>query len=274
MLLAASGCMAPTHRFTLSKERPLYDVSAVRPQLPSKHISKLIVLHSSGTDSSRFEELQASFEREFLRNGVTVISGAVTGRVVLGLDNTERKTETAAQLTDLERALVMAQKTGADAILQIGEFSWLEPVEGRYLVYDEGKGVREVTRSEYLTFPSERRTFVPSGASQFTGRLVDVSNGELLASFKVACAVHWSLPDDVSGTVTIRSTAWTFENENLPLLPWRAWDAATGIWAMQHPEWEPQARRRCDQRIVERLISLSLSKERPPPETAAPVFSL
>jgi hypothetical protein len=258
----------------LAKERPLYDVSALQPDLAKKMYSKIIVLHSSGTDSSRFETIVAGFEREFLRHGVTVISGAVTGRVVLDVEKSERKTEAAAQLTDIERALVMARRTGAEAVLQIGAYERLPLVEARYLVHAKGSGIRETDRETYLAWPGDR-TYLSSGASLFVGKLIDVSSGEVVASFKVGCATFSSFPADIHGTAQIDHTGkWTITNTTYPLFPHYQFDSA-GRWVPTPPDWEIQARARCDERIIQRLIGLSLSKETPSPATSAsPVLAL
>lgn len=274
-LLAVSGCAST--KFTLSRELPLFDTSAVQATLSKKHFSKIIVLRPSGSDSSVFEGLVASFEREFLRHGVTVISGAVTGRVVLGRQVGDATPHAAAQLTDIERALVMAQGTGAEAILQVGRYDLLEDVDSRFLVYQGKGGIREVFRDEYASWTGPK-TALRSGASIFAGRLIDVSSGEVVASFQVACASLWSLPADLHGEALVdpyQNRPWKISNTNFPFHGSQRWDASSRMSVVEPPDWERQGRKRCDRRIIDRLVALSLSKApSAQAESAAPVLDL
>ena len=256
VLLILTGCATvAAGPFSLKKELPLQDQSVVQPDLAKRHFSKLIVLRPSGSDSSNFEDQVASFEREFMREGVTVISGAVTGRVLLD----DRKPDTAAMLTDIQRALMMARGSGAEAILQIGGYHYVERIESRYLVYDEKAGFREVGRTEYAEWTGSKHA-VTSGALRFAGRLVDVSSGEVLASFNVVCASSWSLPADVIGQMSIdMSGAWSAES-NFALFPVRRWDASRNRYDEEQPEWDRKGSARCNQRITERLIRVTLSR--------------
>ncbi len=89
-----------------------------------------MVLPSRGSERGQVSDL-AEVERVLLEGGVRVISSGMTGRVVF--DPVGNRVETAANLSDLERALVLARSSSADALLQIVEFGWTDG--GRPFVY-------------------------------------------------------------------------------------------------------------------------------------------
>src|SRR3990172_8126863 len=99
------------------------DRSVAAAALREKVIASVMVLPSSGTVRGQFESALNLVERAFLERGVTVITPAVTGRVA-GRDAPGEPRKEAADLTDLERALIMARQSGADAVLQVGEWDW------------------------------------------------------------------------------------------------------------------------------------------------------
>jgi hypothetical protein len=218
LALATAGC-GYKYSFRMEPELPLRDDTSVAPQLKEKKYSKIIVIPPSGTARGQFDREINFFEREFLNHSLTVISSAVTGRVVLELKGSEgeKKEEGAQGLSDAERALVMAKKTGADAILQIGTFAWQGRRNCRYFVgtgASAGSGtpseLREVTLKEFESHAGAR---MPMSGQwlEFVGRLIDVQSGEVMASFKYGNSPLWNLPssytvvvqDDGNGPVVI-----------------------------------------------------------------------
>jgi hypothetical protein len=121
----------------------------------------------------------------------------VTGRVVVDAGNgNDRRLEAAASLTDLERALIMAKDTGADAILQIGRLAWTDSnINSRFFLccQKNASGYVEVAQADYESWPREKAIFA-SHWLNFEGRLLDVKNGEVLASFDVGAGANFSLP--------------------------------------------------------------------------------
>ncbi len=104
-------------------------------------------------------------------------------------------------LSDLERALVLAEETNADGVLQIGTWRWRQTEVGiRYFVeYDEPELI-EVTPRDYRTYLREeaprnsrfnprRYQTIDDKVLDFTGRLVDVDTGEVMGSFAMTVPV-------------------------------------------------------------------------------------
>jgi len=249
--VATVGC-AHVPSVTLTKELPLYDRSAVKPLASTQRVSSVMVVPPSGSDSSRYESQISSLEAELMRNGVRVISGAVTGRAI------ECRSVATARLTDLERALVMARETGADAILQIESLGVIEKVASRYIVLERGADeAQEVGRDDFAASTGAKAA-LSSGALHLVGRLIDVADGELLAAIDLACPFLWSLPYD------LKAEAWTYaerlvlQHPNLPMEGTRRWDSAQNAHVTDLPEWEPYARNRCGKRIIDRLIAITL----------------
>lgn len=158
-----------------------------------------MVIPPSGTARGEFEEKIAGAEREFLRRGITLISPAITGRVVLSGKEEAGRHTTVASLSDMERALILAKESSADALLQIGTLQW-EPSENsgnawRFFVKDKGAEgyrflffvpiyrFREVSREVFINTSSEERFSLEGDFLNFTGRLVGTQTGEVLASF-------------------------------------------------------------------------------------------
>lgn len=193
-----TGCMNVSV-LTMTSRKPAIDQSVVAPKVAEKKFKKVMVIPPSGTARGAFEPQIVLFEREFLKRNVTVISGAITGKVVLesAAGSDEKKSEAAALLSDLERALIMAKRTGAEAILQVGEFDWSkhEKPTRFFLAGAPGMPFREVKQEEYTAYTGEKRSFY-SYELRFVGRLVDVENGEVMATFEVALPMNYVLSAD------------------------------------------------------------------------------
>lgn len=241
--MVLSGCVS-TSTLTMTREKPVVDQSVVSPKLEKNKYGKIMVIPPSGTARGTFEPQIVLFEREFLRRGMTVISGAITGKVVLeapGGDD-EKKSEAAALLSDLERALVMAKRTGADAILQIGDFSWSkESKNTRFFVVEApGAPFREVTPEAYNTFSGFKMRYY-SQELRFIGRLVDVENGEVVATLDVALPLNHVLPEDYLAHFTYdiwREPTWMQNSENFPMAG----------------NWSESAKKVAEERVIKTVV--------------------
>jgi hypothetical protein len=217
----AIGLMGCGYKYTfrMEPELPIRDETSVAPQLKEKKFTKIMVIPPSGTARGQFDREINFFEREFLNHNLTVISSAITGKVVLEFQGNEgeKKQERAQDLSDAERALVMAKKTGADAILQIGTFAWQGRRNCRYFVgagaaagSQSASELREVSLKEYEAHQGARMP-ISGQWLEFVGRLIDVQSGEVMASFKYGNSPMWNLPssytaviqDDGNGPVTV-----------------------------------------------------------------------
>ena len=223
----------------MSQSLPPQDETVTAPALAQKRYARLMVIPPSGTARGQFDAMIALFEREFLKGGVTVISGAVTGRVVYQGGAEGRRVEGAAQLSDAERALVMAKETGADAILQIGTLEWTEPRDTRFFVTSPEGDVhefREVSEAEFRGWQPPWRAEFASPVLVFVGRLIDVQTGEVLATFKTRSAANFNLPSDYVRTMEPDNQGWRVLSETFPYL---------GGW------WVEEARTRTQSSLIE-----------------------
>jgi len=188
-----AGCGGSLSVLTMAPLSPAYvDESSVSPSLRSDSFSRVMIVPPSGTGGVQFEENLAAIERSFIARGVTVISSAITSRVILDEPGNRQRGESGLQLSEVERALVLARESNVDAVLQIGAWDWIEQDRSengrRYFVHDkEAKSFREVDRIAYEQSAGSnvvRRSF-GGQVLAFTGRLIDVENGEVVASFKI-----------------------------------------------------------------------------------------
>lgn len=216
LVFAVSGCWS-THKLTMSKFKSPIDQSSFSPSLGERKFTKLMIIPPSGTARGVFEPKIVLFEREFVRRGITVISGAITGRVVLeNPDSLAKKNEDAAELSDMERALVMARKTGADAILQIGDFWWSKNTRfTRFFVAEEidGAPFREVDKAEYDGWPGVKKMF-RSHEISFISRFVNLEDGEVIASFDIKMPANFLLPADYEATFRVPPSEGRLKSEN------------------------------------------------------------
>ncbi|MBL6986499.1 MAG: hypothetical protein ISR72_05555 [Methylobacter sp.] len=243
--LCIFGCttVAPLN---IRTELPILDRSVASPAVASRHFRKIMVLPPSGTERGQFDTAIATFEREFLRNGVTVISGAVTGRVVFASSGGEHKEEGATPLSDVERALIMAKDSGADAIMQVGGFAWDQESTSRWFVYERSSNnYREATRQEHQDRqggPGMKQAFA-SRSLKFIGRLIDVNNGEVMASFDIMAPASWSMPTDYTASYMVTPEAAKLISVN--------YDPVSAL---------SKAERRSVERVVERVAEILSGK--------------
>lgn len=196
------GACAPSeYTLHMTAARPPIDESAVSPRLVANRYTKIMVIPPSGSARGQFDSTISIFEAEFLKLGITVISGAVTGRVVLSneVGTDEKRVEGAAQLSDAERALIMAKRTGAHAVLQVGQFEWSERDEApaRFFVADPATlQYREVDEGTFQTVEPKFRWMLTSQRLLFIGKLIDVESGEVIASFKITAGANGCVRTD------------------------------------------------------------------------------
>lgn len=197
--LAGAGCETRLN-LTMKKDLPPIDRSVVSPKLQEKKFTKIIIVPSADANRSELEPRIMLIERSFLRLGVMVISPAITGRVVL--DSTdkldEKKVEAIQDLSDTERALIMSNATGAEAILELDHFKWIfPPVKTRYFIGEEKdeSDYREVTYEQWASWHGQKRHFL-SPVLVFAARVLDVKTGETVASFDLSMPANYTLPHD------------------------------------------------------------------------------
>jgi hypothetical protein len=185
LFFALSFC-ACTHHLKVTRAVPLKDASAVQPQ--KRAYASVMVLPPTGSERGAATAL-ASLEKALLKRGVRVISSGVTGRVVVEETEAGAKTEGATGLSDLERALVLARKSNADALLQVSELEWVD--SARWFVPKPGmSGLAEAeSKEEFEAADSRRRVAITSPRLVFIGKIIDVESGEIVASIDLSRSV-------------------------------------------------------------------------------------
>lgn len=197
--LGLVGCVSNATIVMEPADPPLHDESSISRAHDPERYSRIMIVPPTGTAGPVFEESLAAAERAFMRRGITVISTAITSRIILERDDRHQE-ESGLGLSELERALVLAKESNADGVLQIGTWRWRQASEsergGRYFVEHDDPRMVEVSRREYRAYLREeapragffrgrRYTSVGDQVLDFTGRLVDVESGEVMASFSM-----------------------------------------------------------------------------------------
>jgi hypothetical protein len=202
LIIVASGC-AKRPVLTMVAEKELIDRSVSTPELGNMKYKRIMVITPQGTVRGQYDHMVAIFEREFLRKGVGVVAAAVTGRVVLeSAGREETGGGQAVNLSDVERALVMAKKSGADAILQIGVYDLKSNRKSRFFVREIKQiTYREVSQREFENSKDVKRVSFSSDVYHFIGRLIDVETGEVRASIDIESAANWNMPELYSANV-------------------------------------------------------------------------
>ncbi len=227
------GCAPPVLRMNPFVEPK--DDTVVSPKLSSKGFQRVMIIPPSGTARAEFDEKVSLLEREFLKNELIVISGAITGRVVLDKPGGEgRRVEAAAQLSDAERALIMAKETGADVILQIGRMGWSQEQRFKRFFLLDGETYKEVSEAEFRTAPAGKAKYAfQSPVFTFVGRLMDVLTGEVIASFQMESAANWNLQSEYSTELREDSEATPFRKRRINETPF---SYASGGWVAEVQE--------------------------------------
>jgi len=213
-LFLSFGCAPFT--LTMTPEFPPVDKSVAAQDFAKTKYAKIMVIPPQGVVRGEFDPKVAILERELLKKGVTIISAAVTGRVVLeSVSKEEKGGRYAVDLSDVERALVMAKQTGADAILQIGLFKLDDNVNTRFFVRSENeKNYQEVRKQVFLSAENERKIPYKSSLYRFVGRLIDVQSGEVRITFDVENACNWNMPGQYVATIREKKGLHIIDSEN------------------------------------------------------------
>ena len=164
------------------------------PKQIEKRFTAVMVLPPRGSERGQVSEL-ADVERVLLGGGVRVISSGVTGRVVL--DQAGNRVETAANLSDLERALVLARNSNADALLQIIEIGW---TDGRRAFVRNSDAFQEVAAGTQVDGSGLVR--VHEAQFRFQARVISVDNGEIVMNIDVAQSTSRVIPETKTIEVT------------------------------------------------------------------------
>lgn len=175
------GCAYPLKVKVEARPESLRDRSAVSTKATGPKVTGLIILPPAEASRGTFETYARSFERIFLNRGLRVVSPSITGRVVR-----EQKTENAAQLPDIERALILAKETHVDALLQIGMLEF-KGTRSRYFCGTTAESVSACTDVKFREAEYGRDLNGP--LFELQARLIDANSAEVLAAFEMSTAV-------------------------------------------------------------------------------------
>jgi hypothetical protein len=202
----------------LEPRESLFDESVISAKMTARSYDRIMIVPPSGTAGAAFDRGLSNAERALMRRGIELISPAVGGRVVATARDESQDSQAGVALSDLERVLVLADGSGADAVLQIGEVQYDAPGDftidrrysegpgSRYLVYDEvTEAVREVDRQEYERSEVKNRWRYTAPIFIFTAKLVGVSDGTILASYQFRSEIANALHRPYTGTLDVRT---------------------------------------------------------------------
>lgn len=204
LALGATSCAGWRLTAPVGAPHPINDQSAVAPTFGSRHIRRVMVLPPSRTSGEAFSRQLTQIERTFLVRGVAVISSAITGRAVANRPGSVESSGAAtavSALSDVERGLVLARDSGADAILQVGEWGFSGQFT-RFFCGQTGDGLTECTQQEFSQTNNGMPTFafhrsLTGRVFKIVGRLIDVQNGEVLASIDISMPSVYRWPSPV-----------------------------------------------------------------------------
>lgn len=241
-----------SYHLRIDDSNPFLDATASSPILANKTYQSVMIVSPSGTVRGEFDELLAVCERAFMSRGIRVISPAITGRIV-AKGNTEIDGKIAgANLSDVERALVLAKESNAQAVLQIGFIGWQDPgkgsaYEGHFFLANskkpEDRWLVETSREVYTSTRAPGVRLAGDKGLQFTGRLIEVENGEVMASFNIIGLAAKIL------AVPYEATFDLYEGEERLYLKKANFD-----W--DSPEWRKDARDRLPEKLFSRIASI------------------
>jgi len=249
-LIAVQMLTACTYSLKMKAEVPPRNESVTAASLAAKKFNKYMIIPQQGTVRGAYDAQIALLESGFIKIGTTVVTAAVTARSVVDVNKKSEKCcdsgATIASLSDVERALLMAKESGADAILQIGAFEWskTEGMPARYFIRENDKAYySEVAQKKYLDFVGYKYLF-NADRLVFIGRLIDVQTGEVMAAFDISCFANWTLPEDYQATLAER---------------WGHNSIATENYSYYGYFW-PDAKRKTELKIIQEIIKVVSSK--------------
>lgn len=222
-LLAAC---AQVHTLRIEAEDHLIDDTAVSPRVAERGYRRVAVMPppSSGDEDDDALAL-ASLEAEFIRHGLEVYTSALSPTALAAASEGDvpdvAETE---QLSQVERALLRARQTNAQALLQIKALKWSDDQVSRYFVLDGDAII--LTSKDFYTWHDGFGRYLKFPGVVFQGRLIDVASGEVVIAFSIrdnllsgiegAYVETWEVAgggDDATlrSTSAVLDEAWAFD---------------------------------------------------------------
>lgn len=196
LLACSAGCTSVTYELRAEPLTAVEDQSASSANLAQRSYRQVMVLPPSGSERGQFDTNLAVLERALLRRGLTMIAPAVSARVVFNEDQPSgAQRRGGSELSDLERILIMARESRANAVLQIGELGDQGAARRLFVATPGVAPLREVTPGEWNRAAPAWRWALEAPVLRFTARLIDVESGEIMASLAMQGRLVHALPE-------------------------------------------------------------------------------
>ena len=205
-LAIAAGCASkpppvqqPTHvprgmLPLLVRGRPFENRSAISPTGRS---CKSVMVIPGESPTVNQEELLTQLEGRLIEEGLSVVSAAITGRVVIAASD-RGQVEGATQLLPLERALVLARGAKADCVFHFQNLVVGQDDVARFFGWPPGaSGLVEIDRRTYDATSASRRWFISGYSMEIRGKVVDVESGNVLVVVSLRQSTPFALPDEI-----------------------------------------------------------------------------
>ena len=218
-LLMFGGCVSVKHKprraraneykLFMKKSLPAISGTIYSTTAAEVKLKKFMILGSTNIDAdpSFMRANNALIEKVFLAKGLSIISPAITGRVVLTSPNEiEQKNEAAIGLSQLERALLLGKNAEVDAIINLERFGWgPKNIFSRYFILNnkEDESFKEVDIDEYEK-SNNAKVIYTSPYFQIKAKLINVNNGEILSTINLLLPANYALPDDYEVEFIVR----------------------------------------------------------------------
>jgi hypothetical protein len=186
-LVAAASCAQPVIATLTPGAAPgVVDQSVTAP---SRHgVRVVMVLPPQGTerDQQKVPEI-SGLEKELLRRGIRVISAGLTGRVTIESRVSSETGSNAVVLSQLERALVLAKKSNADALLQVEQLEWT-PESRKFVYTPPNAAFVAASDADWAATPAGQHYAIVGPTLHIQGKLIDVESGEVMVAIDISQA--------------------------------------------------------------------------------------
>lgn len=234
LCLLAGGCETTYSLEMEPLSDPVISHSVASPGLAKRKLERVSVVPHSGDAGSSFDPGRAKIHLALMSRGVQPVDPAISVRASRS-GGRPNATEASARehTSDLEALIIMAEKSGIDAILRFDPpriesraprtGSKEPPVEEdgsvRYFLARKGTRLEEVTRAEYVQGIADRKAgrWFSAGKLMFEGDVLDVPSTDVLAQFDVeipmvGLASPYRLRFRKSGKIVSRTYEWDAES--------------------------------------------------------------
>ena len=147
-----------------------------------------MVLSAEGPDKTS-EEVLSALEGNLISRGIRVVSSGMTGRVMADPEVSQGAT----QLSQLERAIVLAKKATINCVFQVQRLEINRRSASRYYYLNgSGQGFKEVSAGAAPTL-DPARLWTPKGPVwEIVGKVIDVEKGDVWAIIDISQSSVWA----------------------------------------------------------------------------------